>query len=83
MQTQTTERQELHRVIDMLPENSVLAMLDLIKSLQQNTETVDWVDPIEIGAWNTETLDAIRDIKEGKVKCFESKEALFKDLGLC
>ena len=38
MTTQTAERQELHRVIDMLPDDSVVTALDFIKSLRRDLE---------------------------------------------
>ena len=37
MQTQTAERRELLQTIDMLPDESVKAMLNFIKSLQPDT----------------------------------------------
>ena len=83
MPTQTVECQELHQVIDALPDDSVITALELIRGLQSNAETDEWVDPIETGNLNAETLEAIRDVEEGRVERFESKEALFKDLGLC
>ena len=49
---------------------------------EPNAEADDWVDPIETGKLNAETLAALKDVKEGRVERFESKEALYKDLGL-
>ena len=82
MLTQTAERQELHQVIDTLPDVSITAILDLIRSLR-HSEDHEWVDPIEVGTWNAETLEAIREVEEGRAERFESREALYKDLGLC
>ena len=39
MPIQTAERRELHQAIDALPNNSVVAMLDFIRSLQPNAGT--------------------------------------------
>ena len=82
MQTQTVERQKLHQMIDTLPDGSITAILDFIKRLR-HFEAPEWIDPIEVGAWNAETLEAIREVEEGRAERFESKEALYKDLGLC
>ena len=41
MPTRTAERQELYKVIDALPDDSVAAMLGLIKSLRPNAEAQD------------------------------------------
>ena len=82
MLTQTAERQELHKVIDMLSDKRAEDMLKIAKILQWHFEDDDWVDPIETGTWNAETLEAIREVEEGRAERFESKEALFKDLGL-
>ena len=49
MLTHTAERQELSQAIDALPDNSAIAILDLIKSPQPNSETDEWIDPVENG----------------------------------
>ena len=46
MTTQTAERQELHRVIDILPDESVVAVLDFVKGLQLQAEIAEQVDTI-------------------------------------
>jgi len=56
-----------------------------VKSFMEQTrellsESYEWPDPIETGTWNAETLEAIRDVEEGRAERFESKEALFKNL---
>jgi hypothetical protein len=75
MQIQTAERQELQRVIDMLPDNSIMTVLNLIKSLQMNDD-----DGYSPHIPNIETAAAIRDGRAGKVKSFSSIEALLADL---
>ena len=82
MPTQTIERMELHQAIDALPDDSVTIMLDFVKNLLPNTGTVEWVDPIETGAWNAETLEAVRELEEDGGVTFETTEELFKDLGI-
>ena len=77
----TAERVELHQTIDTLPDDSVLTMLNLIKSLQSNAQTIQADDdgyPPHIP--NAETAAAIRDGRAGKVKSFHSIEALLADL---
>jgi hypothetical protein len=82
MLTQTAERQELQRVIDMLPDNSVAAMLGFLKSLQLQSENneSEWADPIETGKLNAETIEALEEVKSGDLISFGSKEKLFKFL---
>ena len=82
MTTQTAERQELQRVIDTLPDDRVAAMLDFARSLSPHTETAEWVDPIETGTWNAETMAAIKELDEGGGTRYSSAEELFKDLGI-
>ena len=77
MHTQTVERQELYKMIDALPDDSVVTAIDLIRSLRSSEE---WVDPIEVGTPNAETLEAIRELNEGGGITFESPEELFKYL---
>ena len=48
MPTQTAERQELQRVIDALPDDSISVVLDFAKNLQSHTEVTEWVDTVEI-----------------------------------
>ena len=80
MTTQTAERQELYKMIDALPNDSVIAMRDLIRSLLPNIETDGWVDPIETGKLNAETLEALKEVKSGELISFGSKEKLFEFL---
>jgi hypothetical protein len=80
MHTQTIERQELQRVIDTLPDDSVVAMLDFAKKLRPHSETVEWVDPIDAGTPNVKTLEAIRELEEGGGITFETTKELFNYL---
>ena len=41
MLTQSAERQELHQVIDTLSDDSVIATLELARSLRPHAETAD------------------------------------------
>jgi hypothetical protein len=52
MQTLTMERQVLQRVIDILPDDSILALLKIVRSLRSHAETVEWVDLVEVGTLN-------------------------------
>ena len=71
MQTQTAERQELHQVIDALPDDGVVAVLDLIKSFR-----LGYLPHIP----NAETQEAIAELRAGKGKKFSSMGALMADL---
>ena len=82
MTTQTAERQELQRVIDALPDDRVVAMLDFARGLHPNIEATEWIDPIETGTWNAETMAAIKELDEGGGTRYSSAEELFKDLGI-
>ena len=64
--TQTAERQELHQTIDALPDDSVIAMLGLLKSLQSSTGRFDTDDGLLPHIPNAETIAAIREGREGK-----------------
>ena len=64
--TQTAERQELHQTIDALPDDSVIAMLELLKSLRPNTGRFDTDDGFPPHIPNAETIAAIREGREGK-----------------
>ena len=65
MPAQTVERRELQREIDALPDNSVAAMLDFIRSLRPNAEDSD--DGFHNPA-NLRRLDhSIAQLKQGKV----------------
>ena len=80
MQTQTVERVELHQAIDSLPDDSVTVILDFVKNLQLNTEAAEWIDPIEISAWNAETMEALKEVESGNLISFRSKKELFEFL---
>ena len=82
MTTHTAERQELYKMIDTLPDDSVIAMRDFIRSLLPNAETTEWVDPIETGTWNAETMAAIKELDEGGGTRYSSAEELFKALDI-
>ena len=82
MQTKTAKRRELHQMIDTLPDDGVTAMFDFVKNLRLHTEHAEWVDPIETGTWNAETLEAVRELEEGGGVQFETAEELYKDLGI-
>jgi hypothetical protein len=72
MTTQTAERKELHQVIDALPDHSVMAMLEFVKSLRPNVEAA--LTGIEA------TRAAIAEIRAGRGKRFDSIDALMADL---
>ena len=82
MTTQTAERQELQRVIDTLPDDRVAAMLDFARGLRLDTESAEWLDPVETGTWNAETMAAIKELDEGGGTRYSSAEELFKNLGI-
>ena len=70
MQTQTAERQELQRVIDTLPDDRVIAALDLLRGLRRPHKT----PPVQesITAHSKEELYEMLEvgkaqIREGKV----------------
>jgi hypothetical protein len=67
MFTQTLERQELQRVIDTLPDDRVIAVLDYAKNYCPHIP-------------NAETREAIAELRAGKGKKFTSLEALMADL---
>ena len=74
MQTQTAERQELLQTINALPDDSVIAMLNLIKSLQVNDDGFPPHIP------NAETAAAIREGRAGKVKSAKTIEEFFAEM---
>jgi hypothetical protein len=60
MTTATAERTELYRVIDTLPDDSVIAMLGFLKSLRQPPEDDDgFYDPANI-QWLEHSLEQAR-----------------------
>ena len=67
MLTQTAERQELLRVVGILPDDSVPAVLDFARSYRPCIP-------------NAETREAIAELSGGKGKKFSSVEALMADL---
>ena len=75
MITHTAERQELYKMIDALPDDSVIAMRDLIRSLRPGADD-GYLPHIP----NAETVAAIEEGRAGKVKRFSSVEALMADL---
>ena len=80
MTTQTAERRELQRVIDTLPDDGVVAMLDFARGLRTHMETVDTEDGFLPHIPNAETAAAIREGRAGNVKSFNSVDALLADL---
>ena len=62
MLTQTAERQELRRVIDTLPDDRVVAILDLIRGLPPDDDD-GFYDPANI-RWLERSLEQA---KQGKV----------------
>ena len=62
MHTQTAERQELQRVIDMLPDDRLVAAIDLIMGLQRLNDDEDYYPP---HIPNAETAAAIREGRAG------------------
>jgi predicted transcriptional regulator len=65
MQTHTAERQELHKTIDALPNESVIAILDLIRSLRNDIE-IHYSDGYLPHIPNEETLAAMAELRAGK-----------------
>ena len=61
MPTQTVERQELQRVIDTLPDDRVVAALDLIMGLRRPNDDDGYLPHIP----NAETAAAIREGRAG------------------
>ena len=65
-QTQIAERRELLQAIDALPDDSVIAMLNFLKSLQSNTMNDD--DDGFYNPANLRRLDhSIAQLRQGKV----------------
>ena len=68
MFTQTAERQELRQVINTLPDDSVAAILDLIRSLRRSSEAPTDVDDKFYDEANIRWLQgSIDQLKQGKV----------------
>ena len=80
MQTQTTERRELLQEIEALSNDSVIAILNLIKSLKPITETAQNTDDFSSRTPNAETRAAMAELRTGKGKKFSNIEALMADL---
>ena len=80
MTTRTAERQELYKMIDTLPDDSVAAMLDFARSLSTHMETIDTEDGFLPHIPNAKTAAAIREGRAGKVKSFHSIDELLADL---
>ena len=72
MNTQTAERQELYKMIDALPDDSVIAMRDLIRSLRPSTDD-GYLPHIP----NAETAAAIREGRAGKVESAKTLEEFY------
>jgi len=51
-----------------------------MKNLRSTIETTEWVDPIETGKLNAETLEALKEVESGDLISFGSKEKLFEYL---
>ena len=66
MPTQTAERQELYKVIDALPDDSVSAVLGLVRSLRLNAEMQD--DDLSHHIPNAETAAAIEECRSRRGK---------------
>ena len=63
MTTQTAERQELHQVIDTLPDDRVVVMLDFAKNLHSeipNAETREAMAELRAGGGETVTMDELK-----------------------
>ena len=75
MSTQTAERRELHQVIDTLPDDSVTAVLGLIRGLRHDTD-----DGYLPHMPNAETAAAIREGRAGKVKSAATLEEFFAEM---
>ena len=69
MATQTVERQKLYQVIDALPEDGVIAVLDFVNNLRPNAGFADIVN--DDGFYNPVNLrrleHSINQLKQGKV----------------
>ena len=62
MTTQTAERQELYKMIDTLPDDSVIVTLDFVKNLrdeQPNAETRAAIAELRAGKGEKVTIDQI------------------------
>ena len=63
MHTQTEERQELHQVIDTLPDDSVIVTLDFVRSLcdeHPNAETQEAIAELRAGKGETVTMKELK-----------------------
>ena len=69
----TLEKEEILRSIDEHEPNE--EMLDAMGETECDC-------PLCVCTPNAETLAALRDVEQGRVERFETKEALYKDLGL-
>ncbi len=64
--TKTAERQELHQTIDLLPDDSIIAMLGFLKSLRLNAGPLDKDDGFLPHIPNAKTAAAIQEGRAGK-----------------
>ena len=81
MQAQTAERQELHKTIDALPDESVTAMLGFIRSLQLHVAPTAADDDGFYDETNVRWIKgSIEQLKQGKVvvKTIEELERMAK-----
>ena len=68
MAIQTAERQELHQAIDVLSDDSVIAVLNLVRNLRPHAETVDVTDDGFYDEANIRWLErSLEHAKQGKV----------------
>ena len=68
MQTHTAERRELHQTIDVLPDESITAMLGFIRSLQPHVAPTASDDDGSYDDANVRWIKgSIEQLKQGKV----------------
>ena len=80
MTTQTAERQKLYKMIDTLPDDSVIAAIDLIMELRRPNDDDGFYDEANI-QW---LKGSIEQLKQGKVvvKTIEELESMADELSL-
>ena len=70
MSTALAERDELEQAIRSLPDQQVRVVLEFVRDLEEEEHVP-----------NAETLEAIREIREGRGQRFSSVEEMFTDMG--
>ncbi|MDR1377370.1 MAG: hypothetical protein LBJ22_07645 [Synergistaceae bacterium] len=80
MTTATVEREELLQIVRDLPERKVSPALSLLHKLREEDDPYP-DDPLLIGNFNEETLEACRELREGRGTTFASAEEMFASMG--